>query len=64
MIKFYSWFINNRQTIGIVIGICNILAGLGNLLIGGLLTAAMQLFAGALILHDVWVMEKHKNEKH
>ena len=63
MIKFYSWFINNRQTIGIVIGICNILAGLGNLLIGGLLTAVLQLSAGAIILVDAWFLGQY-NEKH
>jgi hypothetical protein len=62
MIKFYEWFTNNRQTIGIVIGILNLLAGLGNLLIGGLLTAVLQLAAGALILQDAWMLG-HTNEK-
>lgn len=63
MIKFYNWFITNRQTIGIVVGLLNILAGLGNLFIGGLVTAVLQLAAGAIIFQDAWQME-HNNEEH
>ena len=63
MIKFYTWFTNNRQTIGIIVGILAILAGLGSLLIGALIGAVINLASGALILHDVWTMEKN-NEEH
>jgi hypothetical protein len=63
MIKFYEWFSNNRQTIGLIVGVLNIIAGLGNLLIGGLLTAVLQLSAGAVILVDAWFLGQY-NEKH
>jgi hypothetical protein len=63
MIKFYEWFSNNRQTIGLIVGVLNIIAGLGNLLIGGLLTAVLQLSAGAIILVDAWFLGQY-NEKH
>ena len=63
MIKFYEWFSNNRHTIGLIVGVLNIIAGLGNLLIGGLLTAVLQLSAGAIILVDAWFLGQH-NEKH
>lgn len=63
MIKFYEWFINNRQTIGLIVGVLNIIAGLGNLLIGGLLTAILQLSAGAIILVDAWFLGQ-RNEEH
>lgn len=63
MIKFYEWFSNNRQTIGLIVGVLNIIAGLGNLLIGGLLTAVLQLSAGAVILVDAWFLGQY-NEEH
>jgi hypothetical protein len=63
MIKFYTWFNNNRYTIGLLVGVLNIIAGLGNLLIGWLLTAILQLLAGAVILIDAWFLGQH-NEKH
>jgi hypothetical protein len=63
MIKFYTWFNNNRYTIGLVVGVLNIIAGLGNLLIGGLLTAVLQLSAGAVILVDAWFLGQ-RNEEH
>jgi hypothetical protein len=63
MIKFYTWFNNNRYTIGLVVGVLNIIAGLGNLLIGGLLTAVLQLSAGAVILIDAWFLGQ-SNEEH
>jgi hypothetical protein len=63
MIKFYTWFNNNRHTIGLLVGVLNIIAGLGNLLIGGLLTAVLQLSAGAIILVDAWFLGQY-NEKH
>jgi hypothetical protein len=43
--------------------VLNIIAGLGNLLIGWLLTAILQLLAGAVILIDAWFLGQH-NEKH
>jgi hypothetical protein len=63
MIKFYNWFITNRHTIGLVVGVLNIIAGLGNLLIGGLLTAILQILAGAVILIDAWFLGQ-RNEEH
>jgi len=63
MIKFYTWFNNNRYTIGLVVGVLNIVAGLGNLLIGNLLTAVLQLSAGAVILIDAWFLGQ-SNEKY
>ena len=63
MNKFYTWFLNNRHTIGLVVGVLNIIAGLGNLLIGGLLTAILQILAGAVILVDAWFLGQ-SNEKH
>ena len=63
MIKFYTWFNNNRYTIGLLVGVLNIIAGLGNLLIGWLLTAVLQLLAGAVILIDAWFLGQ-SNEKH
>jgi hypothetical protein len=63
MIKFYTWFNNNRYTIGLLVGVLNIIAGLGNLLIGWLLTAILQLLAGAVILIDAWFLGQY-NEKH
>jgi hypothetical protein len=63
MNKFYTWFNNNRYTIGLVVGVLNIIAGLGNLLIGGLLTAVLQLSAGAIILVDAWFLGQN-NEEH
>lgn len=63
MNKFYTWFIINRHTIGLVVGVLNIMAGLGNLLIGGLLTAVLQILAGAVILVDAWFLGK-SNEEH
>jgi hypothetical protein len=63
MIKFYTWFNNNRYTIGLLVGVLNIIAGLGNLLIGWLLTAILQLSAGAIILVDAWFLGQY-NEKH
>jgi hypothetical protein len=63
MIKFYTWFNNNRYTIGLLVGVLNIIAGLGNLLIGWLLTAILQLLAGAVILIDAWFLGQ-RNEEH